>query len=217
VFSKRWKSRAAILTTLGTILAITLLVWANRTKLAQTLSAKLATFKCSEVELQQYVEQLDEAEPAAFDALVGCNSRAVPALIKALRETQDEEVRIITIAALGEIGVNAAPAIPVFNELLKDKNEDVQRVIVHSLGQMGKEAIPVLISALKYQADVRFRAIDKLGKFGKEAVPILIAALDDADSKIRSGAAGAVGEIGRFFKTYYAKLSGICQNNRALF
>ncbi|MGB7444072.1 MAG: HEAT repeat domain-containing protein [Coleofasciculaceae cyanobacterium] len=119
---------------LGMLWAITLPVLANIRVLAQTPSAQFNISQCTEVELQEYIQQLDEAEPSAFDALVACKARVVPALIEALRETQEEEVRIIIIAALGQIGSQAALAIPVLNELLKYDSEEVRTVVIHALG-----------------------------------------------------------------------------------
>ncbi|NEP63091.1 MAG: HEAT repeat domain-containing protein [Symploca sp. SIO2G7] len=197
MFSKYWKSRAPILIALGMLLAITLPVLGNIKTLAQTPSA---TFQCTEVELQKHIQQLDEGEPAAFDALVECNSQAVPVLIRTLGKTQNEEVRIIIIAALGEIGPQAAPAIPVLNELLQEPSRDVRIVLVHSLGQMGQEAVPALIRALDDpDRGVRSNTAETIGKIGTEAkaaIPALTAALQDEDEDTTLNAAVAIFKVG---------------------
>lgn len=190
-----WKSRVAILTTLAVLGTITLYRLTNFKALVQALSDQSS--QCTDVEISQHIQQLDTGEPSAFDALVACKSQAVPALIEALGETQDEEVRIIIIAALGQIGSQAAPAIPILNESLKDNSEDVQLVVVHALGQVGKEAVPALIAALEDEdIEVSQEAVYVLGNIGKEAVPALIAALEDKDSGICFRAADALREIG---------------------
>ncbi|MGJ5630547.1 HEAT repeat domain-containing protein [Nostoc sp. CALU 1950] len=166
----------------------------NPTMFAQTLSIKP---QCTDVEINKYIQQLNKGEIADFNALVACNSKAIPALIKTLGN-QDEEFRLLTIAALGEIGAKSAPALPVLNGLLKDEAENVRIVVVYALGQiMGKEGIRTLIQVLKDKnQDVRSSAANALAKLGKNAVPLLIIALTDLDSNIRSGVADALGQIG---------------------
>ena len=206
MLSKHWKSRAAMFMTLAVLGTILLPGLTNFKVLAQTSSVQLSPL-CTDVEISQHIEELDTGEPAAFDALVACNSQAVPALITALRETQDENVRIITIAALGEIGVNAAPATTAaLTESLQDKSRDVRVATVQALGNIGTDAVPALITALKdegeyindeYVSSVRSDAIDALGKIGKDAVPALIAVLKDEDWNVGYGAATALGKIGK--------------------
>jgi len=195
VLTLHWKFRVVILTTLAVLGTITLYRLTNFKTLVQALSDQSS--QCTEVEISQHIQQLDTGEPSAFDALVACKSQAVPALIEALGETQDEDIRIIIIAALGQIGSQATPAIPILNESLKDNSKDVRLVVVHALGQVGKEAVPALIAALEDEdIKVRQEAVYALGNIGKEAVPALIDALEDKDNGICFRAADALREIG---------------------
>ncbi|NMG22290.1 HEAT repeat domain-containing protein [Brasilonema bromeliae] len=136
MFSKHWKYKIAILTPLVVLQAI------FSPSLAQTPSRQLPTAQCTDIEIQKHIQQLNKAERLDFDALVACQSKAVPALIKALTlikalKNKDENTRIIIIAALGEIGSQATPAVPLLNELLvKDESRDVVRMIDYALIQI---------------------------------------------------------------------------------
>ncbi|AFZ22074.1 HEAT repeat domain-containing protein [Allocoleopsis franciscana] len=201
MLSKHWKFQAAILTILGVLFAITLPLLTNIKALSQTPSVPLPIAQCTDVEIQQHIEQLGNGEPSAFEGLVSCKSKAVPALIKALKN-QDKDARLIIISVLGQIGSQAAPAIPSLTEFLKDESSDVRIITVQTLGKIGKDAVPALITALKredgYASPVPSSdAIDVLGEIGKDAVPALIAALKDEDWGIGNGAVSALGKIGK--------------------
>ncbi|MFB2768186.1 HEAT repeat domain-containing protein [Pelatocladus sp. BLCC-F211] len=195
---EKWQSKAAILTALTLLEVISLPVLITTKTLAQTPSIQS---QCTDVEIKKHIQQLNKGEPADFNALVACRSKAVPALIKALKENKDENLRIITIALLGEIGSQAAPAVPVLNRLLKDKNQDVRTITVYALRQIGKDPVLPLINSLKHQdSNVRVNAAVTLGLFGTEAkaaIPALTNALKDPDSKVRSAATSALREINK--------------------
>ena len=138
-----WKyGTALIIIALAALGAITLPLLTNSTALAQTPSVQPL---CTEADIQQHIQQLSEFKTVNFNALVACNSKAVPSLIKTL-EYEDENFRIITIAALGEIGTKAAPAVPVLNGLLKDdKRENIRIIVDYALEKIiGKNAVPSL-------------------------------------------------------------------------
>lgn len=205
---KQWKyGTVAIFMTLAVLEAITLPRLTNATMVAQT---PLVQSQCTDVEINKHIQQLNKGESTDLKLLVACNSKAVPALIKAL-ENQDENPRIIAIIALGEIGAEAAPAVPVLNRLLilnrllKDKRENIRIVVVYALGEIirkdreiiHKDGVRPLIQALKDKnEDVRSSAANALGEIGKDIVPSLTIALKDPDSNIRSGVADALGQIG---------------------
>ncbi|MEH2035607.1 HEAT repeat domain-containing protein [Nostoc sp.] len=209
---KQWKSRtASIIIALAALGAINLPQLANAKAIAQTPSVEPL---CTETNIKQYIQQLnefknvkfntllnefEESENVNFNALVACNSKAVPALIKAL-ENQDENFRIITIAALGEIGTKAAPAVPLLTKSLEDTSKDVRVMAVHALQQIGQNPVRPLIQALKSKnLNIRYRAAETLGQFGIEAryavPPLLKTALKDTSAKVSHAAVNAVREI----------------------
>jgi HEAT repeats len=193
MLSKRWKSKAVIFTTLSLLGFVSLPIFTNIKTPAQTSVQS----QCTDAEIQKQIQLLNKGESADVKFLVECKSKAVPALIEALDENKDENFRIITIAVLGDIGTQAAPAVHVLNGLLKDKRDNIRIVVVYALGQIGKDGVKPLIFALKdTNKHVRSSAANALGKIGKDAVPALIFALKDSDSNIRAGAADALGEIG---------------------
>jgi HEAT repeat protein len=179
--------------------SITLPLLRNIKVLAQ-VPATQSVSRCSYVDIQYYISQLNTGEPATFEALVACQSKAVPDLIKAI-ENKDENGRIITIAVLGQLGSQAAPAVPFLIESLKDTSSDVHLVVVYALVQIGKDAVPALITALQDpDSDVRSRVAYALGEIrseAKDAVSALISALKDEDRIASHSAADALGKIGK--------------------
>ncbi|MEH2087773.1 HEAT repeat domain-containing protein [Nostoc sp.] len=195
---KQWKSRtASVIIALAALGATNLPQLANTKAIAQTPSVEPL---CTETDIKQYIQQLNEfdATNVNFNALVACNSKAVPALIKAL-ENQDEKFRIITITALGEIGTKAAPSVPILTKLLEDASIDVQIIALHALRQIGQDPIPTLIQALKSKnLTVRYKAAQTLGKFGiaaKDSVPDLETALKDTSPIVSYAASNALRKI----------------------
>ena len=91
--------------------------------------------QCTEVEIKKHIQQLDKAEISDFNALVACQSKSVPALINTLNHP-DESIRIIAIAALGEIGINAKTAVPALITAYKDKSIEVRVVSVDAIGKI---------------------------------------------------------------------------------
>jgi HEAT repeat protein len=87
----------------------------------------------------------------ATDALARIGDAAVPALIDALHDP-DQEVRAQAAQALARMGNRAAPAVDALVEALNDPNEDVRRGAARALGQIGSEAeqaVPALINAIR--------------------------------------------------------------------
>ena len=110
-----------------------------------------------------------------------------------------------TAEALGEIGPEAASAVPALIEALRDPKAGVREKTAEALGEIGPEAasaVPALIEALKdREARVRKNAAWTLafGKIGPEAasaVPALIEALKDREARVRENAAAALAVIG---------------------
>ncbi len=60
------------------------------------------------------------------------DAAAVPALLEALRDP-DDEVRLGAVQALGRIGRTAAPAVPVLREALRDPRPEIRAAAARSL------------------------------------------------------------------------------------
>jgi HEAT repeat protein len=112
---------------------------------------------------------------------------AVPALLKALTDS-DEEVRPGAIRALGRIGPAAAKAaLPALTGLLADRDPDYRQAAILSLADLGREAQPVLPDLLQlYRAEnnagIRAAICVAWGKIGtedKEVLARLVEALKD--------------------------------------
>lgn len=85
----------------------------------------------------------------AADALGKMGHEAIPALVKALQNTQ-YFVRRMSARALGEIG--GADVVPALIKALQDDDRSVRVISVQALGKIGpdaKEAIPALKKALQ--------------------------------------------------------------------
>ena len=163
----------------------------------------LSQSQCTNSNIENYIQQLKNGENAAFDALVGCNSKVVPALTKAL-ENKDSDVRSNAAVALAQIGTDAKDAVPALITALQDKDSNVRNNASEALGQIGKDAIPALITALPTlitalrdkDSNVRNNAAEALGQIGKDDVPALITALQDEDGDYQLLAAVALANIG---------------------
>ena len=116
---------AVILTTLALLGTSSV----SSVSIAETL---LSQPKCTNSNIGNYIQQLKNGEPTAFDALVKCNSKAIPALTKAL-ENKDENFRIAIITVLGEIREKASPALSLLKKSLQDPNQDVRIVTIYTL------------------------------------------------------------------------------------
>jgi hypothetical protein len=164
----------AILTTLA---FIGIVISTNTQAIAQTSSTQSS---CTEVEIQKHIQQLNQGEPANFNAVVACKSKAVPSLIKNLN-TLDENLRITMIAALGEIGAEASPAVPLITKAKMEAE--------------AKKAVPVLINALQdpnrdFVAHVAY-ALSRI----EDYVRALILALQNPDPQVRAQAADTLGKL----------------------
>ncbi|MDZ8260162.1 HEAT repeat domain-containing protein [Nostoc sp. ChiQUE01b] len=187
---------AAIFMIVAVLGSISLPKLTNATMLVQT---PLVQPQCTNVEIDKHIQELNKGAIADFDAIVACSSKAVPALMKALGN-QDEELRIPAIAVLGEIGSKAALAVRFLKASLKDENRDVRIIAVQTLRKIGQDPILPLLNALKDDNwNVRYQATDTLGQIGTkdDVVLPLITALKDKNENVRSSAANALEEIGK--------------------
>ena len=126
---------------------------------------------------------------------------AVPALIAALDDKNDDVRTGAAAVALGEIGAPAKAAVPQLihrSRIVKIVMNNELESIIQGLGGIGTpDVLPLLTEALKdSSALIRLTAVNALGEIADPtAIPALIAALADKDDDVRTGAAVALGEI----------------------
>ncbi len=177
MFNPHRKYRAALFVILALLGGVSLIALEDLRVFVQiSLNAS-----CSNTEIEKHIKQLEnkELEAEAYDAIVKCNFKSVSALIKALKN-KDEKVHIVAIDALGEIGLNAEPAVPSLINALKDKDFMVRSSATDALGKIGKKSKSTtieLINALQHENEnVRIGTANALGKIGyraKDALPTL--------------------------------------------
>lgn len=116
---------------------------------------------------------------------------------------QDDSRRREAAGALGNIGADAAPAVPVLIRLLSDTSQGVRCNAAESLGEIGpaaRAAVPALIKALGDRDEtVRSFAVSSLGKIrppSRGAIAALIRALGDSEAIVRCNAAWALRDLG---------------------
>lgn len=125
---------------------------------------------------------------------------AIPALIKHLRDEQNETTSGVLADALAKIGPPAKHELGLLREALKDLNPKVRAYAAASVGAIGPDAGSLLAllteAARDRQVEVRQNAIRSLGKMGGNGkdiiVPVLTTALNDSEHEVRVAAAGAL-------------------------
>ena len=135
------------------------------------------------------------------------DKRALPFLIKTIKEDKNAYVREVCVESLGKIGDHTT--IPFFISLLRDNEPQVRIEASLALGKMkAVRAVPYLCENLNAEnGGVRWAAVRALGaiKDAKAAVIPLISLLDEEkekESNIRDWAAWALGEIGNLTIIY---------------
>jgi HEAT repeat protein len=129
---------------------------------------------------------------------------AVPALIEILADDKAPlGVRESAARLLGQLGKDAASAVPTLGKALSAKELEIRRAAASALAQMGensKDVLPALEKALKDKdKTVRLNALFAIGALGKDAahaVDVVIPCLKDNQVEIRLAAIRAVGNIG---------------------
>jgi HEAT repeat protein len=140
----------------------------------------------------------------ATSALVQIGPTAVLAVIAALDNSPNPEIRVGAALALVDFSPKAKEALPAFAKALNDPNEEVRRFAAQGLALFGKQAAGQMdeLSKLLHkdssewvraQAAIVFRFVDP---DGARSVPELIRALGDISPKVRGFAAITLGELG---------------------
>lgn len=154
---------------------------------------------------------------AALPALVQVNApyqgqSLLTYLIHLLHAPED---RRWVIKILGDMGKEAADAIPALIQHLNDRNPDVQSDAAWALEQLGKAAPDVVLHHVLPCLDhehfeVRSTAAELLGKVGSKSDNViggLLKAMEDHHHKVRRSAVEALGEIGNYSVTIIIALA----------
>jgi HEAT repeat protein len=144
-------------------------------------------------------EGTPETRAELIEAVAAVGAEAVPGLSRALKY---EDIRPMAAQALGQIGPDAAEAVPALTQYLAESNTETQREILFALGQIGaasKSAVPEVLKQLENEdEDVRYSAVFALGNIGQEAsdaVPELIKNIKSDDEFYRLVSAWALVKI----------------------
>ncbi len=114
----------------------------------------------------------------------------------------DSDVRRAAAKELGELGIEAKPAISSLITATKDKDLFVRRFSAQALGKIGpdaKEAVPALTLLLNDdKKEVQLAAVEALSNIGPASIDALTATVKDPnrDSTIRKKAAQGLAKIG---------------------
>lgn len=98
----------------------------------------------AQVQFGIWIDKLQDGNVEAFNNLVECGSKSVPSLIKAINH-DDETIRIVSIAILGEIGEEAIEAIPVLVNVFGRQSDEEEIAVrcntYHALKKMREEVL----------------------------------------------------------------------------
>ena len=119
------------------------------------------------------------------------NPEAIKPLVELLKTTENEQLRAMAAAALGQIGT---AAISTLTELLGDENTRLLAVRSLSYIRHKETVIPLLSVVQDSQVAVRVAAIEALSSFHDQRVPpVLLNALGDVAAIVRREAVLALG------------------------
>jgi HEAT repeat protein len=139
---------------------------------------------------------------ATARALGKLGKGAVPALVTALRESDDDFVRSAAALSLEDLGADAEGATESLVDLLKDDDPEIRRAAAATLGKIGP-AVGDHVSALgdavaDGDPEVALTATVALGGIGSsDAAGVLIETLSSQDPELRWAAAKSLSEIQR--------------------
>ncbi|OWK46438.1 HEAT repeat domain-containing protein [Fimbriiglobus ruber] len=138
------------------------------------------------------------------------NGRKMTEWMRLLKEDTTPRIRRAAAVALGQIGAENRPQLPIIlgalgRALRNDAAPVVRQQAAAVLGQQKDESalvvVPDLTESLRVEKEPGVRrevatALGRYGKFAKPAVIPLTASLKDTDPAVRAAAADALGRIG---------------------
>jgi HEAT repeat protein/V8-like Glu-specific endopeptidase len=142
---------------------------------------------------------------------------AIPALLKILRDEQNDVTSGMLADALTKIGPPAKQDIGLLRQAIKDLNTKVRAYAAASIGVLGPDAgslLALLAEASKDKnAEVRQSALRSLGKMGgngKDTIlPALTTAMQDSEHEVRVAAALALESMDNLGATDMALLTSM--------
>lgn len=160
--------------------------WQPLSNAACDALAKMKTV--DERALKEMVPMLHDPNPSrAYKAFLKIGSKSAPVLIVALKDP-DYNVRANAAKILGEIGPEAAIAIPALSHVLEtDDAAYVSAEASRALGKMGKAAVQPLMRSLtnarKCYRPFVAEALGKIGPDAAEAIPAIRQAMAEEQDK----------------------------------
>ncbi len=151
------------------------------------------------------------SQPASAPAITDATSRQVAYFIQALQNPRVTH-RDGIASALGDMGPDAAAAIPALTEAAADKDWHVRRAAVTALGKIDPTAQQIAATLNTAVGDteiwVRLAAAQALCQTGNPAagLPVLTEALANDSAFVRLQSVRALGEIGPPAKGLLTKL-----------
>jgi HEAT repeat protein len=137
-------------------------------------------------------------------ALLKIGEPALPALISAIDDPEQQDIHTAAMVVLQQFGPKAKPALPSLLRMLTTPDETIAAQAAASVGAVGSAATDAVAPLLKIAAspnhDGRRHAIDALGLIGspaKAALPALIAFFSNNAQQTRAVAIRAVYRIGQ--------------------
>lgn len=130
----------------------------------------------------------------------------------------DDKTRVAAVERLGDLGSDAAPAVPNLVHAIRKGDEELRVNAVLALGRVGKPAVPPLVKALDDKdADVRYYAVWAIGLVGPEAAEpagdAVVRLLDDPKAEVRRKAAESLGRMAPAVKDAVPALAKALQDS----
>ena len=135
------------------------------------------------------------AEKGLFNKEI--KKKAVPILVEMLQSQKEpEEIQLIILKALGDMGKTTQVPISPIIEALKDENPHIRSQAIESLGKIkDKKSVPALLCLLEEEPD-KYPIIWSLGEIGdKRAIPALNQLLNSKDKSVQYNACKALKKI----------------------
>jgi HEAT repeats len=131
---------------------------------------------CSDTAIAHQIQNLRSSETAPFSSLIACGEAAVPGLIVAL-EDDDDQVRSLVAYTLGQMGRVSRRALPALIERLSDQSADVRGSVAYALGQVAPDNARVVRRLVRQAAsdtDATVRDITIEALLTPKSVPTLL-------------------------------------------
>jgi HEAT repeat protein len=130
-------------------------------------------------------DKVEDVRKAAAEGLSKYGDKAVPTLIGVL-EKGEKDAQVLACFSLGEIGSDAAKAIPALSAILTGKNEGTAEFAASALAKIGKAAVPTFTEALKDERPiVRQIVLRHVAQMQADGVGILVDGLGDKRVDVR--------------------------------